>query len=148
MPGRYILGFLGIGIPFSCINIIFLSLYDIFIIVRDSHVPPPPFTSLRNLQLSVRNFWALLSVNEWVPGSSSSPGRGSQTRRKPLTTLFEAVFFAHKLTLNQWLRVPAGEENPLFPDQSVTSFFVRETLTLWRLVLWKSVTETRRAHNH
>jgi valyl-tRNA synthetase len=44
MPGRYILGFLGIGISFSCINIVFLSLYDIFIIVRDSHVPPTPLT--------------------------------------------------------------------------------------------------------
>ena len=44
MPSRYILGFLGIGISFSCINIVFLSLYDIFIIVRDSHVPPTPLT--------------------------------------------------------------------------------------------------------
>jgi hypothetical protein len=46
MPGRYILGFLGIGISFSYINIVFLSLYDIFIIVRDSHVPLTPLTQL------------------------------------------------------------------------------------------------------
>jgi hypothetical protein len=44
MPGRYILCFLGIGISFSCINIVFLSLYNIFIIVRDSHVSPIPLT--------------------------------------------------------------------------------------------------------
>jgi hypothetical protein len=43
-PGRYILGFLGIGISFSGINIVFLSLYDIFIIVRESPVPPTPLT--------------------------------------------------------------------------------------------------------
>jgi hypothetical protein len=46
MLDRYILGYLGIGISFYCVNIVFLSLYDIFIIVTDSHVPPTPLTEM------------------------------------------------------------------------------------------------------
>jgi hypothetical protein len=48
VPCRYILGYLGIGISFSCINIVFLSLYNIFIIERGSHEPPIPLTCIIN----------------------------------------------------------------------------------------------------